>query len=170
MDTDDIRAATKDTLLGFGRANGSGLAALLEVADGQRIARIEIERRTTRIIETFDDDALHAIVAGTRDVHTLLGEVVADRARQILIRTCTDPPRAGQMYMGLACQADGAWAVYVRRRVRLSQRSGPGLAGPALGWRLRIDQVGKDLLDHRPLQVGRDHLQLAEKPPATNDS
>jgi hypothetical protein len=65
MDTDDIRAATKDTLLGFGRANARGLAALLEVTDWQRIARLEIERRTTRVIQALDDDALHAIAAGT---------------------------------------------------------------------------------------------------------
>jgi hypothetical protein len=82
MDTDDIRAATKDTLLGFGRANGSGLAALREVTDWQRIATLEIERRTTRIIESLDDDTLHAIAVGTLDLHALLGEVVADRARQ----------------------------------------------------------------------------------------
>jgi hypothetical protein len=82
MDTDAIRAATKDTLLGFGRMNGSGLAALLEVADGQRTARLEIERHTPGIIETFDDDARHAVVAGTHDVRALLGEFDADRARQ----------------------------------------------------------------------------------------
>jgi hypothetical protein len=40
-----------------------------------------------------------------------------------------------------------------------------------LGRRLRIEpQVSQDLLDPRPLQYGRGHLQLAWKPPAANDS
>ena len=37
----------------------------------------------------------------------------------------------------------------------------PRLARPSPGWRLRIQaQVSQDLLDHRPLQDGRDDLQL----------
>jgi hypothetical protein len=82
MDTDDTRAATKHTLLGFGRANTRGLAALLEVTDWQRIAHLEIDRRNIRIIQALDDDALRAIAAGTLDVRTLLAEVAADLSRQ----------------------------------------------------------------------------------------
>jgi hypothetical protein len=38
----------------------------------------------------------------------------------------------------------------------------PRLASPSLGWRLRIQaQVSLDLLDHRPLEDGRDDLELA---------
>jgi len=37
-------------------------------------------------------------------------------------------------------------------------------------WRLRPQfQVIEDLLDHRPIQTGSDHLQLTLKPSAVND-
>ena len=49
MDTDVIKAATKNTLLGFGRANGSGLAAPLEAAacDADCVKRDEPEVPTS---------------------------------------------------------------------------------------------------------------------------
>lgn len=81
MHTEDTKAATKDVLFGFGRANRSGLAALSQVTDWQRIASLEIERRTTRILESLDDATLHAIAAGTLDLRALLGEGAQDLGR-----------------------------------------------------------------------------------------
>ena len=82
MDTDDIRTGMKDFLRGFARGNDRGLAALLEVNDWQRIARQEVERRTTHIIEALDDDTVQAIAAGTLDLRAVLAELAADRERQ----------------------------------------------------------------------------------------
>lgn len=78
MQTDDIRSGTKDYLRGFSRGNDRGLAALLEVTDWQRIARLEIERRSTRVVEALDDATLQAIAAGTLDLRALLDEVAQD--------------------------------------------------------------------------------------------
>ena len=81
MHSEDITDATKDILLGFGRVNRSGLAALREVNDWQRIAKLEIERRTTSIVKSLDDDTLRVIAAGTLDMRALLGEVAQDLAQ-----------------------------------------------------------------------------------------
>ncbi|WP_262191525.1 hypothetical protein [Pseudomonas aeruginosa] len=41
----------------------------MDVQDWQRIARQELERRATSIVQALDDAILEAIAAGTLDMH-----------------------------------------------------------------------------------------------------
>jgi hypothetical protein len=47
----------KEVLRGYGRANEAALASLMDVQDWQRIARQELERRATSIVQALDDAA-----------------------------------------------------------------------------------------------------------------
>jgi hypothetical protein len=70
--------ATKEVLRGYGRANEAALASLLDVQDWQRIARQELERRATSIVQALDDEALNAIVSGSLDMRALCQAVAAE--------------------------------------------------------------------------------------------
>ncbi len=80
MSPHETKAAVKDILRGFGRGNEAALVALQNVDDWQRIARAELERRATAIVQALDDDTLRAIAAGEIDLPALCREVAADLA------------------------------------------------------------------------------------------
>lgn len=50
--------ALSEVLRGYGRVDETALASLLEVSDWERIARQELERRATRIVQSLDDRTL----------------------------------------------------------------------------------------------------------------
>ncbi|MFV6334163.1 hypothetical protein ACNPEG_25295 [Klebsiella pneumoniae] len=66
---------------GYGRADEAALASLLEVSDWERIARQELERRATRIVQSLDDGTLEAIASGSLDVRAVCRQV-ADEIKQ----------------------------------------------------------------------------------------
>lgn len=70
--------ATREILRGYGRTNETALASLLDVQDWQRIARQELERRATRIVQALDDEALNAIASGSLDMRALCQTVAAE--------------------------------------------------------------------------------------------
>lgn len=70
--------ATKEFLRGYGRTNEAALASLLDVQDWQRIARQELERRATCIVQALDDEALNAIASGSLDMRALCQTVAAE--------------------------------------------------------------------------------------------
>lgn len=73
--------ALSEVLRGYGRADETALASLLEVSDWERIARQELERRATRIVQSLDDDTLEAIASGSLDVRAVCRQV-ADEIKQ----------------------------------------------------------------------------------------
>lgn len=73
--------ALSEVLRGYGRADETALASLLEVSDWQRIARQELERRATSIVQALDDATLEAIAAGTLDMRAMCRQV-ADEIKQ----------------------------------------------------------------------------------------
>lgn len=73
--------ALSEVLRGYGRADEAALASLLEVSDWERIARQELERRATRIVQSLDDGTLEAIASGSLDVRAVCRQV-ADEIRQ----------------------------------------------------------------------------------------
>ena len=70
-----------EVLRGYGRADETALASLLEVSDWERIARQELERRATRIVQSLDDGTLEAIASGSLDVRAVCRQV-ADEIKQ----------------------------------------------------------------------------------------
>lgn len=73
--------ALSEVLRGYGRADETALASLLEVSDWDRIARQELERRATRIVQSLDDGTLEAIASGSLDVRAVCRQV-ADEIKQ----------------------------------------------------------------------------------------
>ena len=73
--------ALSEVLRGYGRADESALASLLEVSDWERIARQELERRATRIVQSLDDGTLEAIACGSLYVRAVCRQV-ADEIKQ----------------------------------------------------------------------------------------
>ena len=73
--------ALSEVLRGYGRADAAALASLLEVSDWERIARQELERRATRIVQSLDDGTLEAIASGSLDVRAVCRQV-ADEIKQ----------------------------------------------------------------------------------------
>ena len=73
--------ALSEVLRGYGRADEATLASLLEVSDWERIARQELERRATRIVQSLDDGTLEAIASGSLDVRAVCRQV-ADEIKQ----------------------------------------------------------------------------------------
>lgn len=73
-------AAAMDILRGFGRRNEAALEQLAAFTDWPRIARAELERRATSIVQTFDDETLRAIADGTVDFSALCRDVAAELA------------------------------------------------------------------------------------------
>ncbi|WED79446.1 hypothetical protein [Aeromonas allosaccharophila] len=53
----------------------------MDVQDWQRIARQELERRATSIVQALDDATLEAIAAGTLDMRAMCRQV-ADEIHQ----------------------------------------------------------------------------------------
>lgn len=73
--------ALSEVLRGYGRVDETALASLLEVSDWERIARQELERRATRIVQSLDDRTLEAIASGLLDVRAVCRQV-ADEIKQ----------------------------------------------------------------------------------------
>lgn len=73
--------ALSEVFRGYGRADETALASLLEVSDWERIARQELERRATRIVQSLDDGTLEAIASGSLDVRAVCRQV-ADEIKQ----------------------------------------------------------------------------------------
>ena len=73
--------ALSEVLRGYGRADEAALASLLEVSDWERIARQELERRASRIVQSLDDGTLEAIASGSLDVRAVCRQV-ADEIKQ----------------------------------------------------------------------------------------
>ena len=73
--------ALRVVLRRYGRADEAALASLLEVSDWERIARQELERRATRIVQSLDDGTLEAIASGSLDVRAVCRQV-ADEIKQ----------------------------------------------------------------------------------------
>lgn len=73
--------ALSEVLRGYGRTDETALASLLEVSDWERIARQELERRATRIVQSLDDGTLEAIASGLLDVRAVCRQV-ADEIKQ----------------------------------------------------------------------------------------
>ena len=73
--------ALSEVLRGYGRADEAALASLLEVSDWERIARQELERRATRIVQSLDDGTLEAIASGSLDVRAVCRQV-ADEIKE----------------------------------------------------------------------------------------
>ncbi|HFT8021276.1 TPA: hypothetical protein ACGR8A_004679 [Escherichia coli] len=73
--------ALSEVLRGYGRADATALASLLEVSDWERIARQELERRASRIVQSLDDGTLEAIASGSLDVRAVCRQV-ADEIKQ----------------------------------------------------------------------------------------
>ena len=73
--------ALSEVLRGYGRADEAASASLLEVSDWERIARQELERRATRIVQSLDDGTLEAIASGSLDVRAVCRQV-ADEIKQ----------------------------------------------------------------------------------------
>jgi len=76
--TTPIIEAAKEVLLGYGRANEPALTALMNVQDWQRIARQELERRATAIVQSLDEETLEAIASGKIDMQSVCHQVVAE--------------------------------------------------------------------------------------------
>lgn len=68
----------KEVLRGYGRANEAALASLMDVQDWQRIARQELERRATSIVQVLDDETLEAIAVGSLDMRAMCRQVAAE--------------------------------------------------------------------------------------------
>ena len=71
MTTTTAAEATKDILRGYGEADQAALASLLDVQDWQRIARQELERRATSIVQVLDVATLEAIASGAMDMRAV---------------------------------------------------------------------------------------------------
>lgn len=65
----------KEVLRGYGRANEAALTSLLDVQDWQRIARQELDRRATSIVQALDNATLEAIAEGSLDMQTICQQV-----------------------------------------------------------------------------------------------
>lgn len=73
--------AVEDVVRGYGKANAAGLATLTEVDDWQRIARQEIERRATGIIQVLEIATLRGIAAGEIDMRAVCRQVLEEQGR-----------------------------------------------------------------------------------------
>lgn len=68
----------KEVLRGYGRADEAALASLMDEQDWQRIARHELERRATSIVQVLDDETLEAIAVGSLDMRAMCRQVAAE--------------------------------------------------------------------------------------------
>lgn len=57
------------------------MASLMDVEDWQRIARQELERRATSIVQALDDATLEAIAAGEIDMRAMCRQVLEEQGR-----------------------------------------------------------------------------------------
>lgn len=82
--SDDNAAATvKDVLRGYGRNDNKALGGLCAIDDWQKIARQELERRATRIVQVLDEATLEVIAAGGLDFTALCREVATELSQAV---------------------------------------------------------------------------------------
>ena len=67
-------------LVGCFRANPDRIAAVLNYPDWQQRAKEELDRRLTRMLETFSDETLQALADGTVDLRDIAARVAAEKA------------------------------------------------------------------------------------------
>jgi len=72
-----------DVLRGYGRADAGALVTLATHDNWQQIARQELERRATHIVQAFDEATLEAIAAGTLDFQALCRAVVTELSQAV---------------------------------------------------------------------------------------
>lgn len=70
-----------DLLRGFGRGNEAVLDQLADVPDWPRLARAELERRATIIVQTLDEETLRAIANGSLEFSDLCRQVSSQLRR-----------------------------------------------------------------------------------------
>lgn len=68
----------KEVLRGYGHANEAGLVSLLKVQDWQRIARQELERRATSVVQALDEATLESIAAGELDMQAICLQILGE--------------------------------------------------------------------------------------------
>ena len=71
----------KEVLQGFARKDPAGLANLLVIQDWDRIAKQELERRATIVVQSLDDEALGAIASGAVDLQAICLNIAGDLNR-----------------------------------------------------------------------------------------
>lgn len=85
METQDPRELAeqiKDYLRGMKRVRADHLPRLADFDNWQELARREVERRATHIIQMLDDAQLAAIVAGKINVPAAIRDVMAEEGAQ----------------------------------------------------------------------------------------
>lgn len=78
--TNQTDLAVMDMLRGFGRGNEAVLDQLAAFPDWPRIARAELERRATIIVQSLDNDTLRAVADGTINFGDLCRRVAVEMA------------------------------------------------------------------------------------------
>lgn len=71
-----------EILRGLARSDGSALAKLAEVEDWRRIARAELERRATALIQMLDEGTVQAIADGRINLPELCRTVLAESSQR----------------------------------------------------------------------------------------
>jgi hypothetical protein len=74
--------AIKEILQGFARKDPTGFEGLLGIAHWDRIAKLELERRATIVVQALDEEALAAIAASEVDFRELCKSVWSELSRQ----------------------------------------------------------------------------------------
>jgi hypothetical protein len=74
--------AIKEILQGFARKDPNGFEGLLGIAHWDRIARQELERRATIVVQALDEEALAAIATSEVDFQKLCKNVWDELPRQ----------------------------------------------------------------------------------------
>ncbi|MBU1664834.1 MAG: hypothetical protein KKG92_05475 [Gammaproteobacteria bacterium] len=73
----------KDVLRGYGRNDNKALGGLCAIDDWPRIARQELERRATCIVQALDEATLEVIAAGGLDFTVLCREVATELSQAV---------------------------------------------------------------------------------------
>lgn len=74
MTTEDLQSL----LRGFAHRNEAALEQLASFPAWQRVAAAELERRATSLVQSFDDETLQAIAAGTLDLPAVCRAVASE--------------------------------------------------------------------------------------------
>lgn len=80
MMNDQASESLLDVLKGYGRSDTEALIGLQQFPEWQRVARAELERRATRIVQALDDETLRAIAAGRLDFNEACRAAARDLA------------------------------------------------------------------------------------------
>ena len=78
----EIEASAVEILRGLGRSDEAALVKLAAVEDWQRIARSELERRATALIQMLDEGTVQAIADGRINLPELCRTVLAESSHR----------------------------------------------------------------------------------------